>query len=124
MNGKALTLILLSITLSSLAQVALKLGMSRPGMRGPFEHFGATLWAFGSNPVLLGGMALYGLGALAWLGVLARMDVSAAYPFAGLGFVLTMALGYLVFGESLSPLRVAGTVLIVSGVALVARSAA
>ncbi|WP_119155421.1 small multi-drug resistant family protein [Caldimonas tepidiphila] len=123
MNGKALMLICASVMLSSLAQVVLKLGMSRPGMRGPFESFAATLWAFGSNPVLLGGMAMYGLGALAWLGVLARMEVSAAYPFAGLGFVVTMALGFLVFGEALTAPRVLGTAMIVAGVVLVARSA-
>lgn len=123
MNGKVLMLILASVTLSSLAQVVLKLGMSIPGMRGPFEGVAPTLWALGSNPLVLGGMAMYGVGALAWLGVLARVDVSAAYPFVGLGFVMTMCLGSWLFGEAITPLRLLGTGLIVSGVVLVARTA-
>ena len=123
LNSKALMLIFASVTLSSLAQVVLKLGMARPGMRGPFESWGASMLALAGNPVLLAGMAMYGLGALAWLGVLARVEVSAAYPFVGLGFVMTMALGCWIFGETLSPPRLLGTALILGGVMLVARSA-
>lgn len=121
MNPKVLMLIFASVTLSSLAQVVLKLGMATPAMRGPFAGFAPALWAMGSNPLLLGGMAMYGLGALAWLGVLARAEVSAAYPFVGLGFVLTMGLGAWFFGEPITPSRALGTALIVGGVVLVAR---
>ena len=75
------------------------------------------------NPFVVGGLALYALGAVVWLAVLAKVDVSAAYPFVGLGFILTMVMGYWFFGEPLSTNRVLGTLLIVSGVVLVARSA-
>ena len=42
---------------------------------------------------MVAGLALYGLGAMVWLYVLARLPLSAAYPFVGLGFILTMVLG-------------------------------
>jgi multidrug transporter EmrE-like cation transporter len=68
-------------------------------------------------------LLIYFLSAGVWLFVLARVDVSLAYPFVGLGFILTMLLGWLIRGEILSVNRVAGTALIVMGVVLLARSA-
>ena len=65
----------------------------------------------------------YALGAVVWLLVLARLPLSAAYPFVGLGFVLTMAIGLFALGEQLTPGRIAGTILIAAGCVLVARSA-
>lgn len=51
--------------------------------------------------------------------MLARLDVSMAYPFVGLGFILTMLLVFFVLGESLSTMRIVGTLLITAGVVLV-----
>ena len=79
-------------------------------------------WGVARSGFVIAGLAMYGLGALLWLLVLARIDVSAAYPFVGLGFVMTMMLGWLLLGESLQPTRVAGTLLIALGVVLVART--
>ena len=73
-----------------------------------------------TEPMVLIGLGLYGIGALTWLLVLAKLDVSAAYPFLGLGFVITMLLGWLLLGESIGFLRVIGAVLISIGIVLVA----
>lgn len=102
---------LLSIALSVAAQFALKAGMAtRPqGVMALFQ------------PWVLAGFALYGLGALVWLSVLSRWDVSKAYPLVGLGFVATAAIGWLA-GEHVTPLRIGGVLLICLGVAFVARS--
>ncbi len=62
------------------------------------------------------GLSLYVLGALAWIWVLAKADVSFAYPFVGLGFILTMFLGWFVLQEPLTMIRFAGTILMVAGV--------
>jgi drug/metabolite transporter (DMT)-like permease len=75
-----------------------------------------------TRPFVLGGFALYAVSAVLWLLILARVEVSAAYPFVGLGFVLTMLGGAWVLGEELSWVRVAGTALVVVGVVLVSRS--
>jgi multidrug transporter EmrE-like cation transporter len=64
---------------------------------------------------------LYGLGALAWLRVLANWEVSKAYPFVGLGFAFTMGIG-LIVGEHLTLLRLSGVALICAGVFLVSQS--
>lgn len=70
---------------------------------------------------VLGGFVLYGLGAVVWLGVLSKWDVSKAYPLVGLGFLFTVAIGFLL-GEEVSVPRVIGVALICAGVFLVGRS--
>ena len=74
------------------------------------------------RPGVLGGLALYGIGTVVWLRALARTELSQAYPFVGLGFVLTAALGYVLFNEALGPSRLIGTALVIAGVFLVGRS--
>lgn len=125
MNLRIFLLILASVGLSVLAQIALKTGMSGRKIQAALIEGASRLdavWTIASNGYVVLGLGLYGLGAVLWLLVLARLDVSMAYPFVGLGFVLTMMLGYLILGESLSTTRIVGTLLIAAGVVLVARS--
>lgn len=112
-----------SIVLSVAAQFALKAGVSgaetkvllaeAPGLR-------SLLTILADRHVALG-LLLYGLGAVAWLGVLSKWDVSKAYPLVGLGFVLAALIGFMT-GESVTPGRAAGIALICAGVFLVGRS--
>ena len=126
MNARLLLLILASVSLSALAQVVLKMGLSSPQVvralrdATPLE----TALAVATDLRVLGGLALYFASAALWLFVLARLPVSAAYPFVGLGFVLTMLLGWLVLHEQLEPMRVLGTLLVGLGVVLIARGQA
>lgn len=121
MSAASFLLILFSVSLSALAQLLLKTGVGRVGA----SHAGIdTMLAYLTSPWVLGGLMLYGLGALAWLFVLARLPLSAAYPFVGLGFILTMLIGVSVLGEAVSTGRVAGTLLIALGCVFVARSVA
>lgn len=73
------------------------------------------------QPKVLLGFALYGLGAVVWLSVLSRWEVSKAYPLVGLGFALSAWVGHWT-GEQISYERLAGILLICAGVALVSRT--
>lgn len=118
-----LVLALVSIAMSVAAQFCLKAGMSHASTQAALSH-GMTLqaaWTVFTQPFVLGGFALYGLGAVVWLSVLSAWDVSKAYPLVGLGFAMTALIGFML-GEQLSWPRVAGVVLICAGVAVVARS--
>ncbi|OQW43244.1 MAG: small multi-drug resistant family protein [Proteobacteria bacterium SG_bin5] len=118
-----LSLILLSVALSASGQLLLKLGASAPAVRGaiaggaPIERALALL----GTPALVGGLAVYALSAAAWIVVLSKLDLSLAYPFVGLGFVVTFLIGVLLLGEPASAGRLAGTLLIAGGAVLVAR---
>jgi len=120
MSLRLLLLILASVALSALAQLALKTGT---GAAARSRGAGSELLAMAQSPYILGGLALYGLGAVLWLFVLASAPLSLAYPFVGLGFIFTMLAGALVLGEQVTAGRIAGTLLIAAGCVLVARSA-
>lgn len=122
MNLRLLALILASVGLSALAQLALKLGTGSLAAQRA-SGAGRELFALATSPLVITGLALYGFGAVLWLFVLGRAQLSLAYPFVGLGFILTMFAGALVLGEPVGPARAAGTLLIVIGCVLVARTA-
>lgn len=112
-----------SILLSVAAQFCLKAGMSADVVRAAMAEPARwrTLWVLMTHWPIVGGFVLYGLGAVLWLGVLSRWDVSKAYPLLGLGFGVTVIVGVFL-GEQVSLPRTAGVLLICAGVALVARS--
>ncbi len=118
-------LVLTSVVLSALAQIILKSGMAASAIQTSLTTQSGILvvTTIFSSWRILAGLSVYFLSAAVWLLVLSRMDVSLAYPFVGLGFVITMLLGWLVRGEILSLNRVTGTLLIVTGIFFVARSA-
>ena len=109
--------------MSAIAQILLKTGMSRPSIAALLESGRRTdaALAIATNLWVVGGLSLYFLSALVWLMVLSRVQVSFAYPFVAMGFVLTMVLGWLVMGDTVGTQRIAGTLLISLGVVLIAR---
>ena len=116
---------IVSVVLSAMAQLALKSGMSAPGIQGVIrsgDGIPQILVAASSNGMVIIGFALYAIGAGVWLLVLGRWEVSKAYPFVGLGFVMTMVFGAALLGERITPERAFGTLLVLGGVLLVGRT--
>lgn len=120
---RILLIALISVLLSVAAQFTLKAGMGSEAVRSALgQPFGLrSAFTILGNGMVLSGFALYGLGAIIWLAVLAHWDVSKAYPLVGLGFVLTLVIG-LAAGEHVSTVRAAGVLLIAVGVYLVSRT--
>ncbi len=113
-------LILISVTSGVSGQVFLKLGTEQsedasPGLVGLITSIVTT-------PYMLLGLFLYGCGALAWIAVLKRMDLSYAYPFLALNFVLIAIVSRFILGEEVPALRWLGIAVICSGIFLVART--
>lgn len=121
MSLRLFLLILASVSLSALAQLALKLGTN--GADGRAGGISAEISGLFQSPMILVGLGLYAVGAMLWLFVLGRAPLSLAYPFVGLGFILTMLAGAFFLHENLNAARILGTLLIATGCVLVARSA-
>ena len=122
MNILSITLILVSVSLSVIAQILLKNGMSNPEIQQSFSSsLTAGVISIMTNFFVLGGLFAYVSSAAVWLGVLAKVDVSKAYPFVGLGFIGTMLFAYWFLSEPLTLSKIAGTILIVFGVLLISR---
>lgn len=120
LSWTVLTLIFISVTISAFAQITLKHGMSSAAVQQGIASGGLqTVVAVASNIYVWSGLMLYALGAVLWLGVLAKVDVSIAYPFVGFGFILTALFGVFLLGEAFSLIRFVGTCLVVLGILLV-----
>ncbi len=109
--------------MSAMAQILLKSGMSAPVVQRALSEGGAIkiVLTISTNMAVLAGLAIYFGSALVWLFILSRVEVSVAYPFVALGFVLTALLGHVLFGEVLTMQRIAGILLVCVGVAVLAR---
>ncbi len=122
MNIISIVLILFSVSLSVLAQILLKQGMSNPNVHDSFNYgLTAGVTTVLTNLFVLGGLLSYVSSAAIWLGVLAKVDVSKAYPFVGLGFIGTMLFAYWFLNEPLTINKAAGTLLILFGVILISK---
>lgn len=123
MNLYLMMLILCSVLLSSFAQIVLKTGMSNPGILSAIQSESTfnIVKSIASNIFVIGGLGLYFASAAIWLLVLAKVDVSFAYPFVGLGFIITMLLAFFIHGEVLSTTKIVGTLFIALGIAIVAQ---
>ena len=120
----SLALILFSVVCGVGGQVALKMGMVRVGHIGaqalsqPTELVLRVL----TSPLVLVGLGLYALGAVAWLTVLSRVPLSFAYPLLATSYAVTPVLAWLLLRESVPSLRWLGIAVICLGVILVSRS--
>jgi len=116
--------IILAVTLSACAQLALKMGVSKSNVSAAFE-VGALdgIVVAALSPMVWLGLGIYVVSVAMWLWVLSKMELSVAYPFVGLSFVITMAFGAYFLGENVTPIRLFGTLLIASGCILVGQSA-
>ncbi|MBV7330383.1 EamA family transporter [Chloroflexi bacterium TSY] len=68
------------------------------------------------------GLIIYACATLFWVSALSRVDLSYAYPFVSLSFVIMLIASWHLFGETLNAMRLLGTFIICVGVFLVARS--
>jgi drug/metabolite transporter (DMT)-like permease len=119
----AIVYILISVLAGAIGQVLLKKGM---GSMGPLtltlNQLAGTLWRIGTNPYVIIGLAIYMGGTVFWLTALSRVDLSYAYPFASLSYVVMLAASWLLFSEDITSLRLLGTVVVCAGVFLISRS--
>ena len=118
MDKSTFALVLVSVLLSSIAQIVLKEGMSSATVQlaGAQGVNMRTAIAIALNFKVLCGLLIYFASAGVWLFVLARIAVGLAYPFVGLGFIVTMLLAWLIRGETPSVAQIIGTLTICLGV--------
>jgi drug/metabolite transporter (DMT)-like permease len=118
-----LGVILLTVTLSACAQLALKWGVTQPEMASALRSsLIDAVMAAASSPLIWLGLIIYVISVALWLWVLSKTDLSVAYPFVGVSFLVTMAFGAFLLQENVGPMRIAGTLFIVAGCILVGRS--
>ena len=67
------------------------------------------------------GFSLAFAGSIFWLGVIAKLPFSIAYPMLSLNYVFSLIAARYVFHEQIPPWRIAGTIVICFGVIMAVR---
>ena len=118
---KAIGLALLAPLIGTLGQLLLKFGMRQVGpvSRSDLSNPVSLLLTVFSNPLILIAIPLYVAGFLLWLIVLSNLDLSYAYPFLALSYILVPLFSWLLLGEQIPLLRWIGIMVICGGLVLV-----
>ena len=117
-------LILFTILTNFFSQIMLKKGMTDlPKFDLTLSSVMGSALSIVFSPWVFFGLVMMVVSMGSHLLVLSRVELSFAYPFIGLSFVLITAWGYFALGESVNVVRVAGVACICLGVVLVAQSA-
>lgn len=74
-----------------------------------------------TDPWILSGFGVAFLASVAWSITLTKFELSFAYPFTSLSFIVVFFLSIFLFREPFSVYRLLGIVLIMSGLVMLAR---
>lgn len=120
---KYIPLILAVVTTNAISQMLLKQGMNTIGK---FQFDGGNLFKMlpvvALNPFVIGGLAVLVFSMGLHLMALSRVELSFAYPFLSVSYILVLFAGYYWFGETINASRMIGVALICLGTFFIARS--
>ncbi|MGZ9586582.1 EamA family transporter [Paenibacillus marinisediminis] len=102
-----------NIILLVIGQILFKIGLQQSG--------GLQWVKLALSPAIWVGLMLYGVATIVWFIVLSRLPLGVAYPMQSLAYVLAMFAAVWLFGEELTLTKVAGVVVILFGVYLIAK---
>jgi len=118
-----LIFIITSVLLNALAQILLKAGMKNFSNIDLKNNIIQTFISIAINPYIICGFISYGISILLWLWVLSKVDVSYAYPFQALGYIVVTILAWLIFQENINLTRIIALIFITLGLIILALSA-
>ena len=75
-----------------------------------------------ASPWVLSGVAATFLAGISWMLALTKFQLSYAYPFTGLVYMLVLMSGVVLFKDSMSAGRLAGTAVVMLGVLIIAKA--
>jgi multidrug transporter EmrE-like cation transporter len=120
---KNIFLILVSVSLNAGAQIIMRKAMLQIGEINLESKNILSYWSrLIENIFLWISFPCYGLSILIWIIVLSKVEVSYAYAFSSIGYILITIAGALLLHEQVSLLRVVGIIIVCCGIVLVARS--
>ncbi|MEO6611798.1 MAG: EamA family transporter [Chitinophagaceae bacterium] len=108
--------ILLTLLLTVYGQLILKwrlnsLGHFPTSFKAQLKFLAATI----IDPFVLSSFAAAFLASLTWIAALTKFDLSYAYPFMSLSFILVLVFSYFLLNEPLTVNKLAGVLLIIAG---------
>jgi multidrug transporter EmrE-like cation transporter len=121
-DGLGHLFIAMTLFFTVFGQLVLKWQM---GGAGPLPDGGVDKLTFlfrqFANPWILAGFVSAFAASLAWMAVMTRFDLGYAYPFMSLAFIFVMLFGIAFLGEAFSLRKMLGTLLVMTGLVVIAR---
>ncbi|MDY6845470.1 MAG: EamA family transporter [Thermodesulfobacteriota bacterium] len=117
---KAIWLALSASLITTVGQLVLKIGMNKLGpinslMNNPINLLQVMI----INPFTLTALFLYANGFIVWSIVLSKLDLSYAYPFLALAYILVPVSSWIILGEHIPMMRWVGILIICAGLIIV-----
>lgn len=112
--------LLLSVLLGATAQVSLKKGMQVVGEIS-ITNLYSNIAKIVFNIYIIAGLVFYTLSLVIWLIVLSKMELSKAYPFVSIGYVITFFCGIIFLGEQITIYKLVGLVFVVTGIIIMSK---
>lgn len=120
---KFIPFILFTVMTNALAQLMLKQGMSNLSSVVTAQDnivFKVLLIVF--QPWVFFGLVMFVVSMASHMFVLSKVDISFAFPFLSLAYVVVAVLAWQLFGEELGAFKIAGIAFICIGTVLIAQS--
>ena len=118
----AVPAILTSVIMIVIAQLFVKRGLNLLGTVEFSTGITRAYFKIFSSPLIIIGIIVYTIAVFFWLFGLSKVDLSFAYPFLALSYVLVILASLVILGEYISPLRWIGLAVICIGVLIISRS--
>lgn len=116
-NLRALAMILVSVVFAGSGQLLFKAAVNEIGeLQLSIDMF----INMATNLYLWMGLTVFGISAFLWLIALMKAELSFAYPFLSLSYVIVLLGGALIFNEQITALRLVGFLVIITGLFIVA----
>lgn len=120
--SKYFVFIIVTVMLNAASQILMKSGMSQVGQA---EFSGGRIVELlvraATNPWIVLGLTTMTISMGTHLMSLSRFDVSFAFPFLSLAYVIVAVYGHFILGEVLTPTRILGIGTILLGTVILAR---
>jgi drug/metabolite transporter (DMT)-like permease len=120
----AVMLLVICIFAGAAGQVVWKHGMSTIDRINSTDDLlrWKTIFNIFINKYIIIGIILYVSVFLLWLAAMSTLEISFMYPMLSLAYILTSAMASIFLGEDITSIRWIGTVLVVFGCFLIAKS--
>ncbi|MBA7681563.1 EamA family transporter [bacterium] len=114
--------IVIAVIIGVVGQLLIKYGLNKLGQIDFSESLIVSYGKIFLSPFVISGSLVYFLSGFIWLYALSKVNLSFAYPFLALSYILILLASQWFLGENVSFLRWIGVLVICLGVFLVAKS--
>jgi multidrug transporter EmrE-like cation transporter len=114
--------IFMTVIFTVYSQLIMRWQVSNAG-EPPSDIIGKISYLVGllTNPYVLSGVASTFLAGISWMLAMTKFDISYAYPFVSLNYILILIAGFFLFNEPINLTKIAGSGLVIIGIIIISK---